>query len=158
MINVDGSYKETESIGGWGFVIRDNSGDVVGSCAGRIEHCTDAMHAEIMATLQALTFATEASMMRIEIEMDAINVKTTLTTQKYDLSPLSMLIRDTKFLMLSEFLETRVAYQPRACNKVADALAKFGCDLEPGGTMLWPDGNPTFVNDLVVADVQSAHG
>jgi hypothetical protein len=37
-------------------------GSVVGSGAGRIEHCTDAMHAKAMATLHALSFASEAGM------------------------------------------------------------------------------------------------
>jgi hypothetical protein len=61
-INVDGSYVEANRIGGWGFIVRDHVGSVVGSGAGRIEHCTDAMHAKAMATLYALSFASKAGM------------------------------------------------------------------------------------------------
>jgi hypothetical protein len=46
----------------WGFIVRDHVGSVVGSGAGRIEHCTDAMYAKAMATLHALSFASEAGM------------------------------------------------------------------------------------------------
>jgi hypothetical protein len=61
-INVDGSYVEVNRIGGWGFIVRDHVGSVVGSGAGRIEHCIDAMYAKAMATLHALSFVSEAGM------------------------------------------------------------------------------------------------
>lgn len=45
---------------------------------------------------------------------------------------------------------------PRSCNVVSDNLARFGCSLESGGVMSWPNGQPVFVNSLVAADLQSA--
>lgn len=155
-INVDGSYVEANKIGGWAFIVRDHVGSVVGSEAGRIEHYTDAMHAEAMATLHALSFASEAGMSRLVLETDAINIKTALTSQIYDLSPIGMVIKDIKCLMFTEFTKVRVVLQPRSCNLVADRLAKFGCQLDQGAVMIWPDGNPAFVNDEVVVDSQLA--
>lgn len=57
---MDGSIRE-DGTGGWGFILllRDSAGELVGSGAGRIEHCADAMQAEMTAALQALVFASE---------------------------------------------------------------------------------------------------
>ncbi|KAK3125911.1 hypothetical protein QOZ80_7BG0611280 [Eleusine coracana subsp. coracana] len=141
--------------GGWGFVVRDHEGQVVGSGAGRLDNCADAMHAEAMAALQALVYASEAGMMRVELEVDSVNVQAALTTRSYDLSSVGMIIRDAKFLMFSEFNTVKVIFQPRSCNTVADSLARFGSELESGAVMLWPDENPSFVNSLMAADAQS---
>jgi hypothetical protein len=111
-INVDGSYVEANRFGGWGFIVRDHVGSVVGSGAGRIEQCNDAMHAEAMATLHALSFVSEAGMSRLVLETDAINIKTALSSQIYDLSPIDMVIKDIKYLMFTEFTEIRVVFQP----------------------------------------------
>lgn len=35
----------------------------------------------------------------------------------------------------------------------ADALAKFWCDLEPDGTMLWSNDNSSFINGRVAVDM-----
>jgi len=41
-LNVDGSCHEQQRSAGWGFIIRHEHGGVVGSGAGKIDHCHDA--------------------------------------------------------------------------------------------------------------------
>ena len=60
-INVDGAFHSTAGSGGWGFVIRDNTGDAVGAGAGKIQHAVSAIQTEAEACLQALSAAAVAS-------------------------------------------------------------------------------------------------
>jgi hypothetical protein len=53
-------------------------GEVLGSSARKIDECMDALQAETIGAFHALTFATNASMTRIEMETDAINLKMAL--------------------------------------------------------------------------------
>jgi hypothetical protein len=82
--------------------------------------------------------------MKLVLETDAINTGTTLTTHAYDLSPIGMIIKDIKYLMFMDLSEVKVLFPPRSCNLVADKLAKFGCQLDHGAIMIWPDDNPAF--------------
>lgn len=57
---------------------RDHLSSVVRSGEGRIEHCDDAMQAEALAALEALTHVSEFRMTQVELEMDAINLREAL--------------------------------------------------------------------------------
>jgi hypothetical protein len=50
-LNIDGSAAIRNNTGGWGFVIRDENGEVMGSGVGHITHVHDALHAEMIACL-----------------------------------------------------------------------------------------------------------
>lgn len=101
-INVDGSYMEATSTGCWGFIICNHSGLFIGSGAGRIDHCVEAMYPELIAVRQAL-FLKDAGLERVILETDAINVKTAPTTQHYDLAKFAMLIMGIKDFMQEDF-------------------------------------------------------
>jgi hypothetical protein len=107
-------------------------GSVVGSGTGKIEHCADAIHIEAMTILHALSFATKACMPRLVLKIDVINIRSTLTSQVYDLSPIDMIIKDIKYIMFTKFIKIKVVFQPRSCNLVVDRLAKFGYKLDQG--------------------------
>lgn len=74
-INADDAFNLSTRQGGWGFVIRDHHGAVVGSGAGTFVHCTDALHAEAIAAMEALSFASGAEMNQVELEVDALNLR-----------------------------------------------------------------------------------
>jgi hypothetical protein len=48
-INSDGAFSASLGEGGWGYVMRDNTGDVIQAGAGKIAHTRDALQAEIVA-------------------------------------------------------------------------------------------------------------
>ena len=56
-LNCDASYKAAERSGSWGFVIRDNDGDVVMTGRGRINHLLSPFQAEVIACLQGIQTA-----------------------------------------------------------------------------------------------------
>ncbi|KAK3124998.1 hypothetical protein QOZ80_7BG0598510 [Eleusine coracana subsp. coracana] len=116
------------------------------------------MISELTAILQALLFARSRGIDRLIVETDAVNVRLALSTQGYDLASCCMIIRDIKTLLSTEFQHYRVEYQPRKCNAAANRLAQFGCELELGHVMVWPDGHPAIVNCFIAADLQPASG
>jgi len=58
-INCDGVFRSATSVGGSGFVIRDDSGLVIKSGAGNCTHLMDALHAEMLAILAGVRAAGE---------------------------------------------------------------------------------------------------
>ena len=56
-ISTDGSFHEVTSTGGWGFVIRNDLGDLIAAGSGSLEHLSNALHAEALAMLYAVNAA-----------------------------------------------------------------------------------------------------
>ena len=54
-LNVDGAFRESDKNGGWGYVIRDENGDVIQSGSGRVLFATSLMHMELIACIQGVT-------------------------------------------------------------------------------------------------------
>ena len=61
-------------------------------------------------------------------------------------------ITELRLLLMSEFVEARVQVCLRLCNKVADALAAFGCNCPSDDQITWGDV-PCFVENLVTSDL-----
>ncbi|KAL6631055.1 hypothetical protein ACP70R_028395 [Stipagrostis hirtigluma subsp. patula] len=53
-LNCDRSFMPGSATGGWGYVIRDEDGDVISAARGRIDSLSDAFHAEIVACLHGV--------------------------------------------------------------------------------------------------------
>ena len=50
-INTDGAYVENSHKGGWGYVLRNDKGEVLAAGAGSMQHISEAIHAESLALL-----------------------------------------------------------------------------------------------------------
>lgn len=92
-INNDGSLLPDSREGSWGFVVRENTGDIVGSGARKLRCVHDATHAEAEAFLQAIQAARYCSVMRI-IKIEAHELMKAITYQ--DLAPSGVLFREIK--------------------------------------------------------------
>lgn len=64
-VNIDGSFFSDSAEGGSGFVVRDNTGNAVGSGAGKLRQLQDPMHQETEACLHAIQEAQTWGMTRI---------------------------------------------------------------------------------------------
>jgi len=74
-LNVDGSFKIQEASGGWGYVIRDESGAVIQSAGwGRKDFACSPLHMELLACLQGLGAAIQLGIQNLELETDAKQV------------------------------------------------------------------------------------
>jgi hypothetical protein len=116
-INIDGSFRREYGTGGWGFCIRDCNGEVCGAGMGQLGHVADALRAETIACLKDIEFAAEAGMGRIIIETDVVLLKSALQSTEYDSARHGVLFGEAKFLLLTNFIDYKVLYCNRTCNR-----------------------------------------
>uniref|UniRef100_A0A0A9EE31 RNase H type-1 domain-containing protein n=1 Tax=Arundo donax TaxID=35708 RepID=A0A0A9EE31_ARUDO len=82
-----------------------------------------------MAALQGLNHATWLGMERVILETDASNLAMGLHSNEMDRAELSVLFRETRDRMLTDFSSCDVSVCPRNCNQVTDCLAAYGVSL-----------------------------
>jgi hypothetical protein len=80
-VNCDVVYKQDSGQGGWGYVIRDSDGDVVGAGWGKIPSVMDAFQAEMIACLQGLQVAIDIGARKIVSEIDAMLTQQAITSK-----------------------------------------------------------------------------
>ena len=69
-----------------------------------------------------------------------------------------VIFKEIKYFTRLNFNFFRITFCPRACNKVADALAKYGAGAGLSFPVLWPNGAPDFVQNLVASDAAVLFG
>jgi ribonuclease HI len=113
----------------------------------------DALHSEAAACLAGIQWSGSWGISRIQVETDSQKLVEAITTNAHDLSVNGHLFRKIKFYASLNFSSFSIKYRPRACNKVADALATYGANLGDRSPAVWPDGAPDFVHGLVASDL-----
>jgi len=97
-INFDAAVQIALRLGGWSFVIRDSSGDVVKAGYGHLGNVLEVFHSELLACQQALNGAADLGIrivffsigIRIvELESVSMVVVQAMTTSAFDLSAAS---------------------------------------------------------------------
>lgn len=156
-INIDGSMNEAQAIGGWGFIVRNSQGEALGARAGHIQHVQNPLQAEAMACFQSLQAAQEWGFSEVHVETDASQLVQALQSNDQDQSINGVLFREIKYFAHLNFNFFRISFCPRACNKVADALARYGAGSGLSSPAVWPDGAPEFVHDLA-SDIAELFG
>ena len=124
----------------------------VGAGAGPIQYVHDALHSEAAACLVGLQWSQSWGISKIQVETDSQRLVEAVTTNIHDLSVNGHLFRVIKFLTSLNFSSFSIKYCPRACNKVADAMATYGAKVGHQSPAIWPDGAPEFVHGLVDND------
>jgi ribonuclease HI len=138
-INVDGGFIKDYAKGSWGYVIRNDEGEVIQAGAGKIAHALQPCQTELMACIQGIKAAMHLGVHRVVLETDALIVTQALQTTDFRLSMMGGLVYELKDLLATEFFEARVSYTPRFCNKVAHELARFGSSCQ--GDIAFLPGN-----------------
>jgi hypothetical protein len=127
--------------------------------AGLIAVVTEASHAEAIACIQAIQFAVDAGIQKVELETDCLTLKVALSSNVYDDAQGGSLFREIKFLLGINFVNFRIVHASRVCNNVAHSLATLGSKLNVGSMVIWHDGEvpedviPLLAVDLVPAPV-----
>ena len=151
-INTDAAYHDDTKSGGWGAICRDTSNDIQFATVGSLHTIRDGLHAETLALSNAMQVAEQFGVGRVIFETDCITLQQAMTTTKYDYTHLGILFSDLKFRLASNFIDARVMYAPRICNKPAHALAALGVGVARGEHSLWVTSYPTSVTRLVSGD------
>jgi hypothetical protein len=83
-INTDGAFDVVRKTGGWGFVVRDNTGQIRGAGAGALQLVASAAQAEAYACEEVVRSATDWGMVDVSIETDARNLVRALHGTEFD--------------------------------------------------------------------------
>jgi hypothetical protein len=150
-LNSDGTFHAERGEGGWGYVIRDEDGDVIAAGAGFLSHVRDAFQAEVQACFRGVQEAAESGMNRIVLETDSLSQKLALENDAFRLAEAGGRIYELKNLAMGSFNNYVCSFVPRDCNKVAHTLASEGFLCTPGDDKRW-DVTPTYVADLVASE------
>jgi ribonuclease HI len=152
-MNCDASFKaEAESnTGSWGFIIRDNDGDVVLTGRGRINHLLSAFHAEVIAGLQGVQAALNVGIRRLILQTDSLMLQQELTSVMPCARPEGGLMNEMKSLVASNFTAFECVFKRRECNRPAHVLAELGFECVEGHELI-TSSIPNIVNVLVAAD------
>jgi hypothetical protein len=70
----------------------------------------------------------------------------------YDFSSIGSLLSDLKYRLQVIFIDVRVVFAPRGCNKSAHELAVLGNGVAHGELSLWTSSYPVYVTRLVTGD------
>lgn len=87
-INFDAAVQMALRLGGWSFVIRDSSGDVVKTGI-HLSNVLEVFHSELLACQQALNAAADLGIIIVELESVSMAVVQAMTTSAFDRSAAS---------------------------------------------------------------------
>jgi ribonuclease HI len=152
-INCDGAFSTETKTGGWGFVVRDQYGDIRGAGAGFIPRAVSAAQAEMLACEAAAKASAGWGISKVVIESDSTNLIKAMRSTEFDRAHEGIVYRDLRLFMNLSFNYFELSHVPRTCNKLAHEIAAYGAtwlDTE----LLWPEPLPSDV--LVWLDSLSA--
>jgi ribonuclease HI len=112
-------------------------GNAVAARSGSADFLMSVQHAEAIACMKGLEFASTLGMRRVIVETDAALVAKMLSNPTYDRSVLDPLIGEIRSLMYTNFSECFVSHVSRVCNVVVDTLAAMGLNCNDDGPRLW---------------------
>jgi hypothetical protein len=152
MINTDGAFQSDSGKGGWGCIGRDHEGVPVFAAAGALSNAGEALRTEAHAMLQAAKLADQLGIGRPIFATDCQVLKTAVTSNSYDAAPLGALFREIKYQLQLSFIEFKVIYVHRDCNKPAHVLAALGVCEPLGSQRFWTEDYPAAVSKAVSGD------
>ena len=149
-VNFDAANSEVSRLSGVGVIIRDSSGDVLASCAEKIDQSYKAEDTEAMAALKALTFTHELGFQNVVLEGDALSLIQQLKSQDQNLSPWGLLVDDVKEYG-TKFRRVLYSHVKRNGNSVAHNLAKHAICISD--FQVWMEDVPSHIVPFLHLDV-----
>jgi ribonuclease HI len=125
-LNVDGAFREADKNGGWGYIFRDDHGDVVQSGFGRMHFACSPLHMELVACIEGVKTAIALGVNNAVLETDAQQVVWAIQSNEFRLAVEGGLIHELKDLLADSSVISQVKYVSRDCNRVAHELASLG--------------------------------
>ena len=151
---MDGAFHVESETGAWGFIARDETGDFPAGAASKMNHVTSALHAEVIACMQAIEGAADLGAQCISFESDCLTMISALKGRDYDAAELGVLFREARSMCHASFIFSEFMFCPRKCNHVAHALTQFAMEAAEH-LHVWANVAPDFVSVLVNADMAS---
>jgi ribonuclease HI len=133
-LNVNRPFRDSDKNGGWGYVIRDERGEVIQSGSGRAPFAINPIQMELIASIEGVKATISLGVNNIILEIDAQQVVWAIQGDDFRLAVVGGLVHELKELVVENFASFLVKYAPRDCNRVAHELASIGSrshDLAP---------------------------
>jgi ribonuclease HI len=131
-MNIDGSFKDVQGIGGTRAIIRDSNGSFIAGSCFYLEHVGDASISEIMVLKEGLLLAQRIGCSSLIIHSDSLVV---VETMRMGIS-LSMgaPIYDECFALQQEFDAISIEHCDREANSAAHEIARVALSLKENCT------------------------
>lgn len=155
-LNTDAAFCQATQDGGWGYVIRNESGEFLDGGFGKLERLSSPLHAEAMAVRLAIERTASLGIPNIIVETDSANLGSALTSEVMDRSVHGCLFRQIKYVLTSQFDHFAVTVCPRNCNRVANMMASYSVHVPASGSVFMSQA-PDFVLPLVSGDLPRAN-
>ena len=139
---------------GWGYIIRDQTGDFVAAGAGKAVHLRDALHSEAVACLAAIEGAINIGANRVIFESDSSTLVSALKSRNSDKALIGVLVKEARSLCMLHFSSCLFSFSRRECNSVAHNLAILGVSSESEDSV-WVDEAPMCVVSLLASDIMA---
>jgi hypothetical protein len=152
MINTDGSYKSATGNGGWGCIARDHACQPIFAAAGSVANVGEPLQTETHALLEAISLADQFGIGRPVFATDCLVLKQAVNSNDYDDAPLGALFREVKYNLWLNFIDYRVIYVHRSCNKPAHELAALGAAEPQSYHNVWVENYPIAVTSAMSGD------
>lgn len=121
-VNIDGSFRHGEAVGGIGVVVHDNQGNCVAALARHLPFASFVLHVKLEACRAGLLFAIQQGWNQIELESDCMQLVTALSNSCEDWSHVGRIVEDCKNYMTA-FNNIQARHIFREANCVAHRLA-----------------------------------
>ena len=140
-LNVDGAFRDSDKNGEWGYVIRDECGEVIQSGSGRVSFAINPIQMELIASIERVKAAISLGVNNIILETDAQQVVWAMQGDDFRLAVVGGLVHELKELVVETFAFFLVKYAPSDCNRVAHELASIGSRSHDLAPSCWPVAN-----------------
>ena len=121
-------------------VIRDSRGLVIASCLKVVHQALGVCEIEAMATMWALSFASNVGVKRVMLEGDSMAVISSLREDGIVLVPYWLLLEDVRNLS-QHFDELRYSHTMRKGNRLAYSLARYAVGIQD--FLVWMEDVPS---------------
>ncbi|KAH9766108.1 rnase h domain-containing protein [Citrus sinensis] len=138
-VNVDAAINTSAQQAGLGVVIRNSRGKIIAAAVKRVLYRGSVMDIEAEAILFGIQNAFQVNCRPMIIESDSSEVVELSINRKGSLAEIAWTIADIQ-LFLKNQDPSRIQYVPRACNALADSLAKLALSFERPA--LWLENFP----------------
>ena len=149
-VNFDAALFQSLNLAGIGVIIRDWRGDVVAALSMPTALASSVADLEALACRRALLFAAEKDLQKVIFEGDSVSAMNAIAQDYLILTSYGDIVDDIRDVA-STFQSAQFVSVHRACNVVADALAKKAKCLAE--TREWLGDLPSDIAQLVVFDV-----
>ncbi|KAL4346535.1 hypothetical protein GQ457_17G013180 [Hibiscus cannabinus] len=151
-INYDSSFRQDVFSACTGVVIRNHEGILMGACCKMISHIASSFAAEAQAAVHGLQLAADLGFQYVILEGDSMAVTERLRSEKEDLSEISAIIWDAKYLSRS-FVTCRFQFTHREGNQVAHAVARGGSNSQTES--IWVNEIPDHIVAMAMKERRS---